>query len=69
VSLVLLLPMLIPALITKLPHAMRGSLQEMLVSGRLTPMELVFALLIVLDVAVIFAAMRRFRRPRLIAAA
>ena len=69
VSLVLLLPMLIPALITKLPQAMRGSLQEMLVSGRLTPMELVFALLIVLDVAVIFAAMRRFRRPRLIAAA
>ena len=36
-------------------------------AGRLTPMELLFALLVTLDAIVLYASMRRFRRSRLTA--
>jgi ABC-2 type transport system permease protein len=66
-SIVLLVPMLIPAVVSKLPETMRGPLQQMLGAGRLTPMQLVFALLVTLDAIVLYASMRRFRRSRLTA--
>ena len=59
--------MLIPAVVSKLPETMRGPLQQMLGAGRLTPMQLVFALLVTLDAIVLYALMRRFRRSRLVA--
>lgn len=67
VSLVLLVPMLIPAVVSKLPMAIRGSMQQVFGGGGLTLMELVFALLVTLDAVVLYASMRRFRRSRLIA--
>ena len=66
-SIVLIVPMLIPAVVSKLPVTMRGSLQQMVGAGRLTPMELLFALLVTLDAIVLYASMRRFRRSRLTA--
>lgn len=68
VGLVLLVPMIIPAVVAKLPVTLRGSVQEMFAAGRLTPMELVLALLVVLDAVVLYASTRRFRRSRLITA-
>lgn len=67
VSLILLLPMLLPAIVSKLPMTIRGSMQQF-VTGRLTLMEIVLALLVLLDAAVLYASMRRFRRARLIIA-
>lgn len=67
VSLILLLPMLLPAIVAKLPATTRGSMQQF-VTGRLTLMELMLMLLIILDAGVVYASMRRFRRARLIIA-
>ena len=67
-SLVLLVPMITPAIIAKLPPSIRNWMKELVLTGRLTPMEIVLGLLIVLDALVLFASVRRFRRSRLVTA-
>lgn len=68
VSLVLLVPMLIPAAVAKLPRSIRDSIQEPVIAGRLSPMELVLVVLVALNAGVLYASLRRFRRSRLVTA-
>lgn len=67
-SMVLLVPMLIPAVIGGLPAGLREPIREMLASGRLTPARLLLGALVVLNVVILGIAMRRFQRSRLITA-
>ena len=66
VSLVLLLPMLIPALVAKLGPNVKDSIARFLTTWRFTPLELLILLLIVLDAVVLYASTLRFRRSRLV---
>jgi ABC-2 type transport system permease protein len=67
VSFVLFIPILIPFIVSRLPSSVRVSIRS-LFAGRLSPMALVLALLVLLNAVILFASMRRFRRSRLIAA-
>jgi len=67
-SMVLLVPMLIPAVIGGLPARLREPIREMLASGRLTPARLLLGALVVLNVVILGIAMQRFQRSRLITA-
>jgi len=66
VSMVILLPMLIPVFLTRLPESMRGAIRGLFVSGHLTPMRLLLGVLLVVDVVLLYLSMLRFRRSRLV---
>jgi ABC-2 type transport system permease protein len=68
VSMVILLPMLIPVLVTRIPESVRGPIRDLLASGRLTPMRLLLGILVVLDAVLLYVSMLRFRRSRLVTA-
>jgi ABC-2 type transport system permease protein len=68
VSMVILLPMLIPVFVTRTPESVRAPIRELLASGRLTPMELVLVILVVVDALLVYLSMLRFRRSRLVTA-
>jgi len=68
VSMVILLPMLIPVLVTRIPESVRGPIRDLLASGRLTPMRLLLGVLVVLDAVLLYLSMLRFRRSRLVTA-
>jgi ABC-2 type transport system permease protein len=68
VSLVLFVPILIPAIMNKLPPAISAPFRDLLTSGRLTPMQLGLVVLVVLDAAVLYISTLRFRRSRLVTA-
>jgi hypothetical protein len=65
---VILLPMLIPVLVTRIPESVRGPIRDLLASGRLTPMRLLLGILVVLDAVLLYVSMLRFRRSRLVTA-
>lgn len=66
VSMVLFVPILIPVIVRSLPPTVTAPLRNLLASGRLSPSQLLFGALIVLNVAVVSASMVRFRRARLV---
>ena len=66
-SMVLLVPMVIPAIVGGLPSGLREPLREMFGSGRISPAQLLFGLLVFLNAVVLAFAMQRFQRSRLIA--
>jgi ABC-2 type transport system permease protein len=68
VSMVILLPMLIPVFVTRIPESMRAPIRDLLASGRLTPMRLLFGVLVVADAVLLYLSMLRFRRSRLVTA-
>jgi ABC-2 type transport system permease protein len=68
VSMMILLPMLIPVFVTRTPESIRGPIRELFVSGRLTPMELVLGVLVAVDAVLLYLSMLRFRRSRLVLA-
>lgn len=65
-SLVLLVPLALPALARVLPAPWKAAIGDLLVSSRITPTALLFVLLVVLDAAVLYASVLRFRRARLV---
>lgn len=65
-SMILLVPMLIPAIVGGMPAALREPLRELLGSGRFTPAQLLFAILLVMNAIVLLVSMQRFQRARLI---
>ena len=69
VSLVLFVPILIPTIVNKLPPAITAPIRDLLTSGRLTPLQLGLAVLVIVDAAVLYVSTLRFRRSRLVTAA
>jgi ABC-2 type transport system permease protein len=67
-SLILFVPMMIPAIVGALPAAMREPLRRMLASGQLTPARLLLAVLIILNAIILLVSSRRFQRSKLITA-
>jgi ABC-2 type transport system permease protein len=65
-SMVLLVPVLIPAAISALPASLREPIRMMLESGQLTPARLVFGALVLVNFVILTITMQRFRRARLI---
>ncbi len=65
-SMVLLVPMLIPAVVGGMPAGLRDSIREALGSGRITATQLLLATLLALNAVVLGISMQRFRRSRLI---
>ena len=65
-SMILLVPMLIPAIVGGMPAAMREPLRRMLASGQLTPTQLVIGVLVVLNAVILALSSRRFQRSKLI---
>jgi ABC-2 type transport system permease protein len=68
VSLVLFVPILIPAIVSRLPASISAPIRELLTSGRLTPLQLGLLVLVILDVVVLYLSTLRFRRSRLVTA-
>jgi ABC-2 type transport system permease protein len=68
VSLVLFVPILIPAIVSKLPPSISAPIRDLLTSGRLTPIQLGLLVLVVLDAVVLYISTLRFRRARLVTA-
>lgn len=66
VSMVLLVPILIPVIVRSLPPAITTPLRNLLASGRLSPLQLLFGVLIVLNAVVLSVSVLRFRRSRLV---
>ena len=69
VSLVLFVPLLLSMVLNKLPATVTGPIREVLMSGRMTPMQLGLAVLVLIDAAVLYVSTLRFRRSRLMTAA
>lgn len=65
-SMILLVPMMIPAIVGGLPAAMREPLRRMLAAGQLTRTQWLLAGLIVLNAIVLGVSSRRFQRSKLI---
>ena len=65
-SMIVLVPMLIPAIVGGLPAAVREPLRRLLESGQLTPAQLLFGVLVVLNAVILTASSRRFQRSKLI---
>ena len=68
VSLVLFVPIIIPAIVNKLPPSIIAPIRDLLTSGRLTPLQLGLVVLVVLDAVLLYISTLRFRRSRLITA-
>jgi hypothetical protein len=60
--------MLIPVFVTRIPESMRAPIRDLLVSGRVTPMRLLFGVLVVADAVLLYLSVLRFRRSRLVTA-
>jgi ABC-2 type transport system permease protein len=65
-SMILLVPMLIPAIVGGMPAGLREPLRRMLASGRLTPTQFLIGALVVLNVVILAFSSRRFQRSKLI---
>ena len=65
-SMILLVPMLIPAIVGGMPAALREPLRRMLASGQLTPTEFLIGVLIALNAVILTLSSRRFQRSKLI---